>query len=169
MKNNKGFTIVELLVSFTLSMVLVIIMFQLIINLKDLYISSGVKTELLSKQYIITNKIYTDLIEKKVTALSGCLGKPECITFSFQDGTTKTLDIDMDENMLTYGDYVIKLTEESYYTTASISTVGYTSGRGNNRILTIDIPIYNHRFNNINFGIRIVYPYNSQEVTDTYN
>ena len=169
MKNNKGFTIVELLVSFTLSMVLVIIMFQLIINLKELYITSGVKTELLSKQYIITSKIYTDLTEKKLIAFSKCPDKEECINLTYSDGKTKTLDIDMDENILSYDDYVIKLTEESYYGTASITTVGYTTGHKNNRIITIDVPIYNHRFNNTNFGIRIVYPYNNEEVEDTYN
>ena len=65
MKNNKGFTLVEMLVSFTLSMILVIILFQLIINLKDIYMSSGMKTELIKKQYLMTNKIYTDLKKKK--------------------------------------------------------------------------------------------------------
>ena len=68
MKNNKGFTLVEMLVSFSLSMILIIILFQLIINLKDVYMTSGIKTELLNKQYLMTTKIYDDRVE----VLNGC-------------------------------------------------------------------------------------------------
>jgi len=169
MKNNKGFTLVELLVSFTLSMILVIIMFQLIINLKELYTSSGVKTEMINKQYLMANKIYTDLTEKKLTAIAGCQEIEECIDLTFSDGTTKRFYIDMDNKILNYDNYTIKLNSDSYFTTPTISTEGYTGGTGNNRILSINIPIYNQRFKNENFGINIVYPYNNSEVADTFN
>ena len=72
MKNNKGFTLVEMLVSFTLSMILIIILFQLIINLKDVYMSSGLKTELLNKQNLMENKIYNDLLNRQVTSIDNC-------------------------------------------------------------------------------------------------
>ena len=50
---NKGFTVVEMLSAFTLSSIIIIILFQLIINLKELYMSSGIKTELLTDVSVV--------------------------------------------------------------------------------------------------------------------
>ena len=165
MKNNKAFTLVEMLVSFTLAMVLVIIMFQLIINLKELYMSSGIKTELLNKQYLMTNKIYTDLNEKKAINIENCNNPLVCIQFTFQDGTVKKLQVDETNKTVTYDDYTIKLNNESYFKTMNINT--YYSAT-NNKIFNANIPIYNDLFKNTDFGINIVYPYNDTEVTNNY-
>ena len=165
MKNNKAFTLVEMLVSFTLAMILVIIMFQLIINLKELYMSSGIKTELLNKQYLMTNKIYTDLNEKKAINIDNCNDPLICVQFTFQDGTVKKLQVDEENKTITYDDYTIRLNNESYFKTMDIST--YTSAT-NNKIFNANIPIYNDLFKNTDFGINIVYPYNDTEVTNNY-
>lgn len=165
MKNNKAFTLVEMLVSFTLAMILVIIMFQLIINLKELYMSSGIKTELLNKQYLMTNKIYTDLNEKKAIYIENCDNPLICIQFTFQDGTVKRLQVDETNKTITYDDYTIKLSNESYFKTMDIST--YSSAT-NNKIFNVNIPIYNDLFKNTDFGINIVYPYNDTEVANNY-
>lgn len=166
MKNNKGFTIVELLVSFALSMILVIIMFQLIINLKELYQTSGIKTEMMNKQYLITNKMYTDLTEKKLTMISSC--GVDCINFTFNDNTTTMFYVDTNNGTISYDDYTIKINNNSYIETPTISTVGFTSSSGNDRILSIKVPIYNSLFKNDNFGINIIYIYNSNELIDEY-
>lgn len=167
MKNNKGFTLVELLVSFTLSMILVIIMFQLIINLKELYMSSGIKTDLLNKQYLMTNKIYTDLLEKKIVAISKCEEeKLNCIDLTFSDGEIKQFYVDLDNDILNYDNYIIKINNNSTFGTITISCDTITETK---KILTIKVPINNPSFKKDDFGINIVYPFNSNEVTDTYN
>ena len=89
MKNNKGFTIIELLVSFVLSMIIITIMFQLILNLKDVFQTSSIKTDMLNKQNLMINKIYSDLLEKKLMIINQC--GLDCISFTFTDGTTKEL------------------------------------------------------------------------------
>lgn len=165
MKNNKGFTLVEMLVSFTLSMILVIILFQLIINLKDIYISSGMKTELLNKQYLMTNKIYTDLNEKKAIKIENCANPIVCIEFTFSDGTTKKLEVDETNKTLAYDNYIIKLNNESYFKAISINT---NISESNKKIFNANIPIYNDLFKDTNFGINIVYPYNDIETTNNY-
>lgn len=165
MKNNKAFTLVEMLVSFTLAMILVIIMFQLIINLKELYMSSGIKTEMINKQYLMTNKIYTDLNEKKAINIENCNNPLVCIQFTFQDGTVKKLQVDETNKTVTYDNYTIKLNNESYFKTMNINT--YYSA-ANNKIFNANIPIYNDLFKNTDFGINIVYPYNDTEVTNNY-
>lgn len=165
MKNNKGFTLVEMLVSFTLSMILIIILFQLIINLKDLYMSSGIKTELLNRQYLMTNRIYTDLNEKKAIKIENCNNPVVCIEFTFQDGSTKRLEVDETNKTLSYDGYIIKLDNNSYFKTMDISTI---ISQSNKKIFNANIPIYNDLYKNTDFGINIVYPYNDQEITNNY-
>lgn len=165
MKNNKGFTLVEMLVSFTLSMVLIIILFQLIINLKDIYMLSGIKTEMLNKQYLMTNKIYTDLNEKKAARIENCNNPSVCIQFTFQDGTSTKLELNETDKTLSYDGYVIKLNNNSRFNTINISTV---SSETNRRIFSVNIPIYNDLYKDTNFGINIIYPYNQTEVTNSY-
>lgn len=165
MKNNKGFTLVEMLVSFTLSMILIIILFQLIINLKDIYMLSGIKTELLNKQYLMTNKIYSDLNEKKVIKIENCNNPLVCVEFTFQDGTIKKLEVDDTNKTLSYDGYIIKLDNNSYFETMDINT---TYSQSNKKIFNANIPIYNDLYKNTNFGINIVYPYNDQEIANNY-
>jgi len=165
MKNNKGFTLVEMLVSFTLSMVLIVILFQLIINLKELYVSSGIKTELLNKQYLITNKIYTDLNEKKVTKIESCEDSPVCVQLTFTDGSTKKIEADKTTKTLKYDGYIIKLKNDSDIKTININT---TISESNRNIFNIKIEIKNNQFSDTDFGINIVYPYNNLEVINNY-
>ena len=165
MKKNKGFTLVEMLVSFTLSMILIIIMFQLIINLKDVYMTSGIKTEMINKQYLMINKIYKDLTEKKLTAISNC-EEQNCINLTYSTGETKKFNVDISSNTLNYDNYILKVNSASTIGTTIISSNVITETK---KILTINVPITNPSFKNENFGINIVYPFNTTEVTDTYN
>jgi Tfp pilus assembly protein PilE len=166
MKNNKGFTVVELLVTFTLSMVLVIIMFQLIINLKDVYKVSGIKTELLNKQYLMENKIYKDLTEKIVTEISSCYDTDECVKFIFIDGTSTEIKKNEETKTISYNNYTIALNQETYFGNTLIETQSTSIQSDKKRILIVNIPIYNTNFKNENFGINIVFPYNIEDVTN---
>ena len=66
MKTNKGFTTVELLVSFTLTAVIVFFLFEILFILKDLYVDTGIKTKLLTKQAVLTEKINDDVASKNL-------------------------------------------------------------------------------------------------------
>ncbi|MBP3920235.1 MAG: prepilin-type N-terminal cleavage/methylation domain-containing protein [Bacilli bacterium] len=172
MKNNKGFTIVELLASFVLSMIIVVIMFQLIINLKDLYQVSALKSELSSQQSILTNKIYSDLTNKKMTMINEHDEKDSSdniiktyIGFSFNDGSATELIIDKVNKYLTYDNYTIKLNDLSDFGNIEINTKETGAEIGYNGLLSINIPINNRQFSQENFGINIVYPYNRYEIT----
>lgn len=169
--NNKGFTIIELLASFILSMIIVVIMFQLIINLKDLYKMTVLKSELQNKQNIITNKIYDDLINKKVKTITESNEINEqgsidiyYIEFTFDDNISKKLTINTRENYISYDNYIVKLNQSMYFEEVLISTKGTGIETGYNRILSINVPITNQIFRNENFGINIVYPYNNLEI-----
>lgn len=161
MKNKKGFTLVEMLVSFVLSMVLMIILFQLIIVLKEIYVSSGIKTELLNKQYLITNKIYSDLNNKKIRKIESCMESTICIDFTYSDNTVKRLTADMEQKTIQYDTYKIKFSSDSYIEIIIVNTT--SSGIGKS-MFNVKIGVKNDLNRNNDFGINILYPYNSIEV-----
>ena len=165
MKSNKGFTIVELLSTFVLSSVIIMLLFQLIINLKDIYQSSGIKTDMLNKKNIITDKIYTDLNEKKAINIDYCDRSLICIDFTFQDGSMRRFEADEVNKTISYGDSTIKLTNGSYFDDISVST---TDLQTDEKIFNMNVPIYNTLLKNENFGINIVYTYNQNETTNNY-
>ena len=61
MKKNSGFTIVEIIVAFALTMVVVLFLFQIVITLKDAYQNNFVVSNLVLKQDSISNMINNDL------------------------------------------------------------------------------------------------------------
>ena len=59
--NKKGFTIVELIVSFSLAITIGFFLFKITIIIKDLYTDSYIKTNIISKQNVMTERMYDDL------------------------------------------------------------------------------------------------------------
>ena len=163
---NKGFTVVEMLSAFTLSSIIIIILFQLIINLKELYMSSGIKTELLNKQYLMINKIYSDLNEKQIVSIDSCINMEKCISFTYSDGSVKNLEIDEENKTIKYDNYIVKLNS---YTNFGNIIIDFDGTSEQNKIVNINVPIYNDQIKDTNFGINIVYPYNNQTVVNNTN
>ena len=62
--NNKGLTVVELVVSFVLAVVIALLLFEIVFVLKDTYILVGAKSVLLNKQAVVSNHI-NELFENK--------------------------------------------------------------------------------------------------------
>lgn len=164
--NKKGFTVVELCVTFSLVSVISIMLFQLIFSLKELYVSGDIKTTLLNKQGIITKKIYDDLNNKTLTGITAC--GISCLTFDYEEGAVELL-IDVGANTITYDDYSMKLNEGSkigqvefnYVASSTVSAVS-------NSIFTINIPISTKLLSD-DFGIHISKIYNSSEMTINNN
>ena len=55
--NNKGFTVVELLASFTLTMIIVVFLFEIVLELKDVYMSTNLRTISLDRNAIVTTEL----------------------------------------------------------------------------------------------------------------
>ncbi len=146
MKNNKGFSIIELIVSFTICTVIMIVLFQIVLVLKDLYEKSAIKTTLLNRQNIIVNLIYSDILEKELNNVSSC--GTYCITFDFTT-VSKQLNYSSSDNTISYGDYV---TEVLGGTTVDKAETSIQNG-----VMSASMPITHKLFNNKDFGIRIVH------------
>lgn len=146
MKNNKGFSIIELIVSFTICTVIMIVLFQIVLVLKDLYEKSAIKTTLLNRQNIIVNLIYSDILEKGLNNVSSC--GTYCITFDFTT-VSKQLKYSSSDNTISYGDYVTEV--------LGGTTVGKVETSIQNGVMSASMPITHKLFNNKDFGIRIVH------------
>ena len=84
--NKKGFTVVELIVSFALVMIVVVILVQIVTIVKTLYLNAGIKTELLHKQAIMNRKISQRFNQKDIKAAVRC--GAGCLTFIYEDDTS---------------------------------------------------------------------------------
>lgn len=163
--NNKGFTMVELIVSFTLTSIIVIFLFQIVINLKEMNEYCDVKTQLLTKQSTISNKLNDPLKNKKLSGISECDEIPNyCLDFMFTDGSTTKLVVDTSSNTITIGNDKIKLVENSYFGEIGLDInliSGIPEGKSDS-ILKLNIDIHHDYFEDQNFGLYIVYQYEYQ-------
>jgi len=97
--DKKGFTVIELVLSFILVMFLAMTMFTLITNYKNREQKESVKRELLALENALVQDIYQDTIERKVYNINNCTddsGKilKQCVNIKFLDGTEKQLKVE---------------------------------------------------------------------------
>lgn len=164
MRNNKGFTLVELIASFALALTMMFFLFQIVITVRDLYVSSGVKTELLIRQSNLLKKIGTELNEKALATVTSC--GDDCYQFTYAGGITKELSVNRSTNVVSYDDYQMKLGDGSAIGEFSVNTTtidGVAAGKKNS-ILIIKLPITNKISPSRDFGINLVYQYDNRTV-----
>lgn len=163
MKNNKGFTVIELAVSFCLVSAIAILLFQVVLSLKDLYISGTIKTTMLNRQGIMTKKINDELEEKKLNRVESC--GISCLRFTYIDNSTADLLVDPYLETITFDNYTIKLTEGSSFGTlkTEIYSPSPATSTDKNSVMKISIPITN-KFADGDYGIYVVYGYNNNTV-----
>lgn len=168
---NKGFTIIELGISFCIVSAISIVLFQLVISIKDLYLAGNIKTTLLNKQGIITKRIHDDIEAYDLKTVNSC--GLSCLEFTYtdKDDETKTkqakLLLDPYNMTITYDDYSIELENGSSFGNIIVSydkVVDESIKNTNNRILQIKIPI-NNKLVDGDFGLNIVIQYNDEQTT----
>ena len=160
MKNNKGFTLIEVAVSFTLVATISIVLLQLVLSLKEVYLSGDVKTTLLNKQGIMTKYIYDDLNNKELMSITTC--GLSCLTFRYGEGTVKNLLVDPGNKTIKYGDYTLQIDNSSYFGNLSVEYDETSSAltTGDDSVISINIPVISKLLDNENFGFNIIKTYN---------
>lgn len=154
--NKKGMTVVELIVSFSLTMVIVVFLIQIIINLSKIYDNNTKKTELLNSQAIISDSINTAFIRKQLVNVSDC--GDDCYKFYYKTGDTDTLKLE--NGILTFDNVAIKLNNATYGEIMLDAIYMPTiDDESNNALLILDIPIESQI--DYNFDVRVVYSFNS--------
>ena len=160
MKNNRGFTIIELAVSFILVATVSLTLLQLVLFLKEVYLIGEVKTTLLNKQGIMTKNIYDDLNNKILSSIDTC--GLSCLSFNYSDGTSKELLVDPGNRTVSYGDYTMQLTEASSFGNLSVEldTEAQAEVTKDDSVFKINIPIYSKLITDEDFGFHIIKTYN---------
>ncbi len=169
MKNNKGFTLIEVAVSFTLVATISIVLLQLVLSLKEVYLSGDIKTTLLNKQGIMTKNIYDDLNKKSLSSITTC--GLSCVEFTYSEGTKKKLVVDPGNKTIKYGDYTLQIDNSSYFGNLKIDvdTNAPALANGDDSIISITIPVISKLLNNEDFGFNIIKTYNRGQTTINLN
>ena len=96
--NNKGFTVIELILSFALVMFLAVAMFALVNNYRNREQEESIRRDLLTLQNTLTQDIYQDTVDRKVDSIDFCRNNDnsiikQCIDIKFLDGVEKELKV----------------------------------------------------------------------------
>lgn len=165
--NSRGFTLIELITTFALSTVIIILLINIILVIKNIYSKNEVKTELIIEQSNLSNLINKKFYMGALHSYEPCDATSDdfCYIFNFNDGTSSMINID--DNKIKFDNYIYKakkgITIEE--ATIEIFDIDVSSEEVNNSILVIKIPIKHKLYPNEDFGINIVYQYNSIETT----
>lgn len=168
--NKKGFTVVEMVTSFALAAIIITLFFSVVLTIKKIYTSSAVKTELLIEQANLSKKMNQIIKDNNVSSYEICTDEnyDVCYEFNHIDGTIYKLLINTIENKITFDNYTYKLDANSSIGNieVSVETVAEVADTYNNSFLYIKIPIENSNLENEDFGINLVYPFNSSLLTN---
>lgn len=103
---NKGFTLVELIISIALISIVVMFLFNLLTDVKASNNNTDFNRKNQQKRAIIIKNIQADLTNRKLVGISDSSpsdGKQVSITFQFQDGTSYLTIVNDGENQsITY-------------------------------------------------------------------
>lgn len=149
MKKNKGFTLVEVIVSFALTMIIVLFLFQLIITLKNIYNNNFVTSDLVLKQSNINQMINKDLMVSNLGEVTSIDNDSinNCYNINFQYGR-RNLCYNKENNTISYNDYEFELIKNS--------KIGDVSVLASDGMLFINIGITYPDIDN-NFDVKVTY------------
>ncbi len=170
-KNNKGFTLVEIIVTFSMVSTISFLLFQLILSLKNVYTSSDFKTVLLIDQGNITRRINTDLFTMKFVGAANCESKVKdadskyCYLFSLQnpaDDSSLVKKLEIFDDKVVYDGFTMDFSKTGSKLGHVSTVASYTEdiNMHYNSMLTIDIPITNKIVDG-DYGIHITLQYNN--------
>lgn len=165
----KGFTIIELMVSFSLSAVIIVYLFNIIIILKDLYVENGIRTQLLINQSSISKSIETTLGSGSIQGVASC--GVNCAEFTTADSLTHILQFNPVQNSITFENVTVKLIDGSKIGSLvthsqTIPSITTSTPNLNDSIFSLTIPI-THKVVDGSYAITIVIPYNSRNTSIT--
>lgn len=150
MNKNKGFTVIETIVSFCLISVVTIMVLQIILSIRDLYVIGDIKTTMLVKQGIMVQKIQDDINKKGINRIDECdIKDNNCKKIIFNDGSSTNLQ--KKDEYIYYNNYKYNLLNGS--TASDITIDSHESSDG--KLFKISIPI-KHKLLDDDLGIYVI-------------
>lgn len=157
-------TTIELITSFALATVIFVILFNLLLSLKDVYLVSGMKTTMLIEQSNLSKSLNDSINSSHPILDIDVVSEDEYYseyTITTNEGP-KNLIVDLDNKKITFDKYVlsipqnveVKLSDE-YFDWENIGTYIHLY---NNKLLVIDIPLFDTK-NSDSYDIKLVYQF----------
>ena len=164
--DHHGFTVVEVIVDFSVTLIIVYLLFNIIIDLKNLYVKDGVKTELFIKQGLMTKSTVEGVNRDDLIGVTKCTDVSNCYRFSYQDGSSQDLIYNTSTGVYQFGSFKTKLVSGSSFGTVSVTkqTISGIATGKKDSILTIQIPVKSGLVDG-DYGIKVVYLYDDSKVT----
>jgi len=158
---NKGFTLIELITTFSLATVILVLLINVVVIIKDVYTESEIKTELTINQGDFSKIINAKITDNNLVSYIECYDSDFCYSFTFKDG--EVIDLNVTVSSIKFGSYVYKLPSGTEVINPSIEELYMenTDPSLNDSILVIRIPIINKLYPTEDYGINLVYTYNS--------
>lgn len=157
MKKNKGFTLVEVLVTFVLITGLSMAFFKTTIVLQQQQLKNIAKNDYKAFAIVLNNSIQRDFINKKITKISSC--GDSCYDITYEDEEVR-LELDLDENLLIYGDISEEIPKD-YKLIGGIVINNYVgSEEGNDSYIAFSLKLKSNYEKNYN-SITYMYQYDN--------
>lgn len=153
---NKGFTLVELITTFALVAVIVVLLINIIVIIKNVYSNTDLKTELYINQSNLSNVLNKKFSKDNLISHRSCDSASGddyliCQIFTFND-SEKEVRLEVTPELIKFGTYAYALDQCSVIKTNELFNVD-----NSNNTLNIQIPIYCEAYPDIDFGINLVY------------
>ncbi len=158
--NNKGLTLIELITTFALSAVIIVLLINVVVSIRNVYSKVSIKSDLYITQSNLSNALNSKLHDDQLDGYDTCTDSAFCYIFTLVDG--ETLKLIVEENKITVGDQVYKLTGKTKVVNPSleIEYIELNEEYSGNNISVLKIPIINELYPNIDFGVNVVYLHN---------
>ena len=153
--NNKGLTIIELITTIAIATVIIVLLINITVVIKNVYSKSSIKTELYINQSNLSHVLNSKINNNNLSSYTQCQDEKLCYNFEFKNG--ESINLLVSSNEIKFGDYVYRLGDKTSVGDATL-TLEYVNT--NDTFLVLNIPITNELYPNIDFGINLVYLYN---------
>lgn len=159
--NNKGFTVVELITTFAVASAIALVLFNVVLIIKNTYSNSNTKTNLLINQGNLSEQFNSLTLYEDITSIQFCDDSVKCYEFSYTNGKKYKLIIEND--MIKFGNYVYKLEKGSHVDEENViikrEKINSVFLGEKDSILNVKIPIINDHYPLYDFGLNYVYLY----------
>ena len=158
--NNRGLTLIELITTFALSAVIIVLLINVVISIRNVYSNTSIKSNLYITQSNLSNALNSKINNKLLDFYSDCNDSTFCYNFTLING--ETLKLVVEDTKITVGDTVYKLPEKTKVVNPTLNAeyIELKEEYSGNNILVLKIPIINELYPNLDFGVNVVYLYN---------
>ena len=156
----KGFTLIELIVSFVLITVVSISLFKTVLTVQQRQSQNIAINKFRSFELLLNNEIEQDFQDDEIESVDEC--GLNCYNITFKNKGTVTISIDSDNNIITYGNIKEEI-PESYKLINRMTVTKYESEtNGINSYVILEIPIKSSLEPKLK-SLKYMYTYDSNE------